>query len=73
VPSLCSIGFRTDGSYVEVVDVSLGKPDVNEDDETAYAGPVRALWSNTSQAWLIMHCQQRLRFAREPQLACCAQ
>jgi hypothetical protein len=33
------IGFRTDGSYVEVVDVSLGKPDVKEDDETAYAGP----------------------------------
>ena len=31
---------------MEVVDVSLGKPDVKEDDETAYAGPVRAAQSD---------------------------
>jgi len=36
----CSISFRTDGSFLAVVDVSLGEPDVKDDDESAYAGPV---------------------------------
>jgi hypothetical protein len=33
------IGFRTDGSFLAVVDVSLGAPEVTDDDESAYAGP----------------------------------
>lgn len=43
----CSIVFSTNGEYVEVTDVSLGKPDVTDEDDTAYAGPVRSRCSST--------------------------
>lgn len=38
-----SINFRTDGTYVQVLDVSLGNPGEPErdEDDTTYAGPVR--------------------------------
>ena len=39
-----SINFRTDGTYVQVLDVSLGTRDGKVDDEdTSFAGPVRTV------------------------------
>lgn len=68
----CSISFRTDGTYVEVVDVSLGKPEVTDDDETSYAGPVRLTIINMDcmlgtfpPASMCLGCNQSYRLQKQ--------